>query len=190
MFETSLPGFVRFTYSGDEIVTCGEHGLIHTSPDSDDAAIYLTVDIKHINHFPIDAAHDPISCILTRNHFKSASSSAVEFEADPIHVRIVGGGEGFVFNNVFGRNEGGFTHEALSLWGVDLDGELLRLQVGCFSMEGDGESPLLFTISKTAIGRKCGYNEEKDKAHSEVSVKDGVLTVKEIIYRIQSQTRW
>lgn len=56
-------------------------------------------------------------------------------------------------------------------------------------MEGDGKSPLLFSISKTDIGRKCGNNEEKDKAHSEMRVKDGVLTVKEIIQRIQGGIR-
>ena len=125
VFETSLPGFFGFPDSGDEMVTCVEHGLIYASPDSDDAAIYLTVDVEHVYHFSIDTAHDPLSCILTRSHLKSASSSAVELEADTIHVWIVRGGKGVVSYDVAGRNEGGFTHEAFSLWCLNFESKLL-----------------------------------------------------------------
>jgi len=61
VFETRFPGFLGFTNSGDEVVTRVEHGLIYASPDGDDAAVDLTVDVKHVDYFAIDAAHDPLS---------------------------------------------------------------------------------------------------------------------------------
>lgn len=125
VFETSLPGLFGFTDSGNKMITCVEHGLIYASPDSDDAAIYLTVDVEHIDHFSIDAAHDPLSCILTRSHLQSACSSSVELEADTIHVWIVGGGKGVVRDDVAGRNEGCFAHEAFSLWCFNFESKLL-----------------------------------------------------------------